>query len=756
MAALRDQVGTVAKRLRRDAVELALLVGALGALRFSGLLADTPLWVYAGLGVAASALTGLVQRLSPNAGDRAGLHGRIAVQIAPLSVLLYATGWGAGLVMALGFVVAANVKSAGSRAAGPAFTWAASAALLGQAAMHAGVAPTLIAVPDAHGLALLGLVGLGLVSQRLFRMSREKEVAHEQLEAREKRFRSLVQNSSDVIVVISPDNTMGYVSPSAKRVFGYDPDQGQEMNFLDLIHPDDLPDIKRFVMEVAQQPGVMQLVECRLRHADGSWRHVETVGNNMLDDPDMRGFVLNTRDVTERKALEDQLAHRAFHDSLTNLANRALFTDRVDHALARTARRQEPLAALFLDLDGFKSINDTLGHAAGDEMLITVAARLQQCARDGDTVARLGGDEFAILLEDIRDESATARVAERVLAALSRPMRVRGKEVVIGASIGISVSGEGVDTVDELLRNADIAMYMAKGAGKGRYEIFEPSMHLEVVRRLELEADLKRAVDESQFILHYQPIVELDTQRIVGVEALVRWQHPDRGLVPPGDFIPVAEETGLIVPIGAWVLREACAQIRAWQDAYPSRPPLHMSVNLSARQLQNPDIVTDVANAIQAAGIDPGTLTLEITETALVIDTEHTIMRLEQLKALGVRLAIDDFGTGYSSLSYLQRFPVDVLKIDRSFIDSLERGANPALVRAIVELGHSLELETVAEGIEHDEQLTQFKALQCQNGQGYLFARPAANDEIAALFAQRSLDAAAVEAQLRSEVSPAM
>jgi diguanylate cyclase (GGDEF)-like protein/PAS domain S-box-containing protein len=726
-------------RLRRDTLELLALLVAFVILRSLDLAADIPLWIFGGLGVLATITSSAAHALWWGEQRASEHHLRLAIQVPPMVALVYATGWGAGLAMVLGFLVADTVKTYGSRVGYAAFAWCALGVAAGQASIAAGIAPTLVEQPAVHGLAALGLLGLALTSHRIARMSAAREQAEGAVAARERHFRTLVQNSTDMILVLDRKGAISYVSDSVRNIYGYSPEELASQNFMDQVHPDDHEDMKRFVVEVASKPGNMAMVTCRIRHADGSWRHSETVGNNLLHDPEVEGWVLNTRDVTERQALEEQLAHRAFHDSLTNLANRALFTDRVEHAVARQARRSEPVAVLFLDLDGFKGVNDTLGHAAGDELLMAVAERLLSCARDVDTVARLGGDEFAILLEDTRDGSGPARVAERVLRALASPVRLRDKEVTVSASIGIAVSDPGREpSSEELLRNADIAMYMAKGSGKDRFEIFEPSMHIAVVQRLEIEADLSRAISDGEFVLHYQPIVALEDQSISGVEALVRWQHPERGLVPPNDFIPVAEETGLIVPLGRWVLHEACLQAARWQAAYRAHPPLSISVNLSPRQLLDRDIIAHVQEALEASGIPPETLTLEITESALVQDTEITIARLHALKALGVRLAIDDFGTGYSSLSYLQRFPVDVLKIDRSFLD-VERNANPALVRAIVEIGRTLELDTVAEGIEHNEQLTQFRALQCRHGQGYLFARPAGHADITALFDRSGL-----------------
>jgi len=450
------------------------------------------------------------------------------------------------------------------------------------------------------------------------------------------------------------------------------------------------------------------------------------------------GRVWSFRDVTQRKHLEDELAHQAFHDSLTGLANQALFRDRVEHALARTARRESHLAVLFLDLDNFKMVNDSLGHTAGDQLLVEVSARLLSCLRDGDTAARLGGDEFALLVEDAVDERDAIAVAERVTACLRQPFPLAGKEVFAGASVGIAFAERGVDC-DQVLRNADLAMYTAKGLGKNRFEVFAPEMHTNAVDRLEVEAELRRALERHELRLLYQPIVDLATGHVTGVEALIRWQHPERGLLGPDVFIPVAEDTGLIEPIGRWVLTEACAQAERWNTEHLHSTPISVSVNVSPRQLRDPQIIEDVAGALGTTGAVPASITLEITEGAMMQDTEVALVHLKALKALGVRLAVDDFGTGYSSLSYLQRFPIDVLKIDRSFVDGIDRGPEEsALARAIVRLAQSLRLEAVAEGVENEHQADMLRRLGCPRAQGYLYARPSPAADISALLAAQA------------------
>ncbi len=546
----------------------------------------------------------------------------------------------------------------------------------------------------------------------------------------EARFSSLVQHSSDVVMVVDADSTIRYMSPSVERVFGYSANEVEGTKLTEIIHPDEKASVLQFLMSgVREDDAHPALTEYKIRHQDDFWLHVETLRTNLLHDENVRGIVLNTRDVSERKAFEEQLAHQAFHDSVTGLANRALFKDRVEHALERQGRDQEPVTVLFMDLDDFKTINDSLGHAAGDRLLGEVGERVKNTLRQADTAARLGGDEFAILLEDGGDGVEAAEVASRILASLEGPFYLDGKEMFIRASIGIASADHtrstGPEGAEELLRNADVAMYMAKEAGKGRYQVFEPAMHDTALKRLELKADLQRAVDNSEFVVHYQPVIELESGNIEGLEALVRWEHPVRGLVPPLDFIPLAEETGLIVEIGRWVLREACDRGKELQERFPTDPPLHMSVNLSARQLQRPEIVDDVAVSLMESGLDPSSLVLEITESVMMQDMDLSIQRLAELKELGVKLAVDDFGTGYSSLNYIRRFPVDILKVDKSFVDGVnEGGEESALTAAIIELAGILKLRPVAEGIERADQLEKLLALNCDLGQGFYFARP--------------------------------
>ncbi|MBI1722449.1 MAG: EAL domain-containing protein [Gemmatimonadetes bacterium] len=452
------------------------------------------------------------------------------------------------------------------------------------------------------------------------------------------------------------------------------------------------------------------------------------------------GRVWSFRDVTQRKTAEWQLVHDAFHDALTSLPNRALFSDLLARSIGRARRREDyAFAVLFLDMDRFKVVNDSLGHMIGDQLLIAVARRLEQCVRPGDTVARLGGDEFTILLDDIEDVSDATRVADRTQRELGLPFTLKGQEVFTSASIGIALSESGYERPEDLLRDADLAMYRAKALGKARYEVFDLAMHARAVAQLQLETDLRRAVEREEFRLHYQPMVSLGSGRVTGFEALVRWHHPQRGLVMPDDFISVAEETGLIVPIGRRVLREACHQLRHWQTHYPMDPPLTVSVNLSAKQFLQADLLEQIADAVGTSGISASSLRLEITESVIIDNAESAIALLERLRALGVRLDLDDFGTGYSSLSYLHRFDMDALKIDRSFVRNIgDRGENSEIVRTIVTLARNLLMDVVAEGVETAEQLSVLRTLDCEQVQGFLFWNPLTPEAATALVATQA------------------
>jgi diguanylate cyclase (GGDEF)-like protein/PAS domain S-box-containing protein len=565
-------------------------------------------------------------------------------------------------------------------------------------------------------------------------------------------FRALVQNSSDVITIVDPSGTIRYQTPSVARVLGYDPAAMVGRRFGGLLSKLDADRLEAVLVDAAMRPRSSQTIEFAMMHSDGHWCETETVLTSLVDDHDIRGLVLNTRDVSERKELERQLTRQAFSDSLTGLANRALFRNRVEHAVVERIGRAGQVAVLFLDLDGFKGVNDAQGHAVGDNLLGLVADRLRHCVGPGDTVARLGGDEFAILIVGPDAERVAIQIADRVRQVLTQPFALDGREVTLAASTGIAVTDRGDETADQILRNADLAMYRAKAARDGSYVRFESEMHDALLLRVQAEADLRQALARGQLALHYQPTVNLHTGQVVGVEALIRWYHPTRGLVQPMDFIGLAEETGLVESIGEWAVRECCRQGARWQAYAPPGGIFHVAVNVSSRQL-TPQLPIIVRDALAASGMVPGALVIEMTESVLIERTEEAIAVLRQLKELGTRIAVDDFGTGYSSLSYLTKFPVDILKIDKSFVEQLSSKTDGAdgvaggssdsaeLARTIVHLGRSLRLGTVAEGIETREQYNALVNMACDYGQGFLFSRPLPAEGIDTLFAHMLVSA---------------
>jgi diguanylate cyclase (GGDEF)-like protein/PAS domain S-box-containing protein len=642
--------------------------------------------------------------------------------------------------------VTALLEKAGPAAAGA----TASASLLPAARrLHAAVTDTarrhqaansdagVVADTETLFMMVFAAIMAGLLFRRFEAARRTGELGVAAAKAQgEARFQALVHNSSDLITLIDADLAITYQTPSITRLLGYAEDELIGTQLAELTHPEDRLSLLAARAEAVADAAASTTSHLRLRHRDGTYRHVQSIHTNLLDDPDVRAVVVTTRDVTAQKQLEAQLQHNAFHDTLTGLANRALFADRLDHALARTDRLAAPVAVLFVDLDDFKAVNDGSGHTAGDELLVAVARRLRETLRPSDTIARLGGDEFAVLIEDAAEPGRPAVAAERLLAALAEPF----DGTRITASVGIATGAAGQHDAAELLRHADVAMYAAKAAGKGRSAVFEPEMESAIIGQLRMKAELARAVELGEFTVYYQPTVELANGRLAGVEALVRWQHPERGLVPPLDFIPLAEQTGLIVPLGRFVLREACRQMSAWHTSYPTDPPMTVSVNLSARELDEPGLVDSVRAILAETGLAPAHLVLEITESLLLVDLPATVSILSDLRALGVRLAIDDFGTGYSSLAYLENLPVDILKIDKSFVDRIgeaptdipgvEDPNQSVMVSAISQLGHALHLQLVAEGIEQAEQVSTLQGLSCQYGQGYYFARPLTSDAL--------------------------
>ena len=565
-----------------------------------------------------------------------------------------------------------------------------------------------------------------------------------QLAERDQLFQLISENAADMIALVGSDGRRLYNSPAYQKVLGYSPEDLKDSSSFDQIHPDDRPRVLK-AAEQARLTGHGEPMEYRIRHKDGSWRTLESTASPIRNAKGQTDkLVIVNRDITDRKRAEELLAHNAFHDGLTNLPNRALFLDRLQHALTLSKRHANyKFAVLLIDIDEFKIINDSLGHTAGDELLIKIGQRLKEAVRRADTVsrprgnglvakpanddtlARLGGDEFTILLDDIRDPIEAVRVAERMQAELATPFVVNQQEIVISASIGIAASTTPHTQAEDLLRDADIAMYRAKRAGKARCEVSDTAMHEAAVKRLRLETDLRKAFEQGEFRVFYQPIVSLQTGKITGFEALTRWQRPE-GIVPPIEFIAVAEEIGLIIPMNRQLRREACQQLQSWQSEFPATPPLTMSVNITPKEFAQPDLASEIGKTLAEIGFDPACLQLEIIETIAMGDAEKSGQVLAQLKALGVRLSIDDFGTGYSSLSRLRRIPVDTLKIDRAFIMNMDSDPEShEIVRIIIMLAHNLGLKVVAEGTETEDHITLLKQLNCEMSQGYNYSRPA-------------------------------
>ena len=554
------------------------------------------------------------------------------------------------------------------------------------------------------------------------------------IRAAEARFRSLVQNANDTILLVDPAGRISFASPAVTRFIGYTPEEVTDRRLASIANAEDEALLTSILIKAAATTATDTRVELRFQHRDGSTRHGELVLSNCLHDDTIRAIVGTCHDITERKVFEEELTRMAFHDALTGLPNRALLRDRLQNALSRALRDEHDIAILFIDLDNFKLVNDSLGHDAGDILLKEVAQRLVNCVRTSDTVARLGGDEFVVMLDPCDSCQAVEEVAERIIAALKEHTTIGAHSLVMLASLGIALNNERDMQANTLLSNADTAMYNAKATGKGRYVVFEQAMNDSVVERVRLEADLRVAIERGELIIHYQPIVDLESGRLGEVEALLRWQHPELGLIPPTKFIPIAEESGLIIEIGNWVLREGCRQLQSWQRESELGADLCLSVNLSTRQFQNPNLLEDIKAVIHEFSIEPRHLKLEITESVMMQDTDDAVAILQRLKSVGIMLAIDDFGTGYSSLSYLRTLPVDVLKIDRAFVSGLGRsGPDGAIVRSIIELAKSLNLSVTAEGIETETQASELGTMLCNNGQGYLFSKPVPKEAISGL-----------------------
>lgn len=723
-------------RVFSQPMEVALTALAFLGLHWAGLAGPLPLWLLICLLVASGLVAKPAQaRWGPGA-TRRQIHLRLALEMAGTTAVIYALGWGPTLAVGYLVIVADDLRTCGSAAWRPAIFWVLAYMAAGQMAIALGWAPTYVAAPMVHGLGILAGLGvafairlLGIKTQVVEHETAERARAEQALGASEERFRALVQNGFDLVNVVDATGRSTYVSPSVEWVCGYRPEDYLAIAGSELVHPDDAGRVQAMMEALLARPSEVQMVELRHRHADGTWRWHEVRARNLLDHPAVSGVVINHRDVTEQRAYRDRLAHEARHDPLTGLANRRAFLEALDRALARARRHGGGVAVLFVDLDRFKLVNDSLGHGLGDDLLVEIARRLLTTVRTEDTLARLSGDEFTCVMGNLTHPADATRTAQRMTEALHAPVTVGGRQLVVTASVGVAVTLTAEESAQDILRHADLAMYAAKEGGRARTELFDEASTPQFVDRVELEAGLHSALARGDLEVYYQPALCLATREVLGFEALLRWRHPARGLLPPATFIDIAEDTSLIVPIGAWMLDEACRTLAAWSERAPEHASLVVGVNVSAVQLRHPDFMSHVARALDRSGLEPSRLAIELTESVLVAG-QGSVETLAALHAMGVRLALDDFGTGYSSLSYLGRLPLDIVKIDQSFVAGITSGGpNNAIVAAVISLAHSLGLVCVAEGVETPEQATALVSLGCRFAQGYLFGRPGPAEE---------------------------
>jgi diguanylate cyclase (GGDEF)-like protein/PAS domain S-box-containing protein len=559
----------------------------------------------------------------------------------------------------------------------------------------------------------------------------ERKRAEERLREAEERYRTVVEEQSELVCRFLPDLTITFVNDAYCRYFGVEPGEVIGKSFIGRVAVEDRVHYEELSTWL-NEGNPRRTVEHRVLTPDGEVRWQQWTDTAIFDgEGNPVEYQSVGRDVTERRSLEERLEHQVLHDSLTDLPNRRLFVDRLKQALRRIRRREDlRVAVLFMDLDGFKAVNDSLGHDTGDRLLVEVKERLKGCLRPEDTLARFGGDEFVVLIEDVRVLDEAVRVAERIVEGLREPFLLDGRELYVDASIGVGLGTDAMNGSEELLREADTAMYRAKAEGSG-YKVFDEAMYGRAVNRLELENDLRRAIEGNEFVVHYQPIVSLQTGAVWGVEALVRWEHPERGLLGPDEFVPVAEESGLVVPMGELVLEDACRRAVEWQREFPRTSPLALSVNLSGRQLRRPDLHEVIGLALTESGLPASSLGLDITETVYISALDANTAALDRLRALGIRISLDDFGSGYSSLSYLKRLPADILKIDRSFTKGLGvEVEDTAIVQTVIDLAHILGMEVVAEGVEIEEQETLLKEMGCDFAQGFYLSKPLQPDEV--------------------------
>jgi diguanylate cyclase (GGDEF)-like protein/PAS domain S-box-containing protein len=710
--------------------------GVLWLLRRANLIAPTPIWLLAAFLAGGVALTTAADQWYQRNATPFRLNVRIVSQIGVTTVMIYAIGWGPMLAIGYLFAFQESIAQAGSKVWKPAAFWCIVGMAGGQGAIALGMVHSFVSQPAVHGLAVL--VALCLVS--VIRLQGATAIGKERAEAdlrnSEDRFRSLVQNASEVIMVLDREMRITYLGEAIERLLGRPPSEYIGLHALELTHPDDAEATRASFAELLAKPGATETFEARVRHADGSWRWVEAAVSNQLDHPSVCGITAIFHDVTERRELAASLNFHAHHDPLTGLPNRRAFLDLLEQALVQCRRHSKTLALLFCDLDRFKLVNDSLGHGMGDSLLVKVADRLAGALRDQDVLARFAGDEFAILLHDA-DAVTAASVAERLVGSLAQPIMLGERERKVSISIGIAVS-DPTDQPGDLLREADLAMYQAKDRGRGRWALFDTDTEQRVLEAISLETELWQAVERGELAVLYQPEIDIQSGRMVGAEALVRWNHPRRGLISPDAFIPVAEQSSLILAIDRAVLATACVALPRWQ-AQGVPASFRISVNLSPAWFRDADRIGEIIQLVTTSEVNPTDIQFEITERMALGDSPQIDQSIAELRDAGFRIAIDDFGTGYCSLAYLSRFRIDALKLDRSFVAAADRSESGALIlKAMVSVGQALNAELVAEGVERPAQLNLLREWGCHLAQGYLFSPPIPEESLLKLLERQA------------------